>query len=742
MTPRQRCSLWIAGAALLCAGRAEAQFQKNVTQIPGGSPFNDSNTENVDFADIDLDGDWDAAFADGGDTDQDQSRLWLNQGFLQAGTIGFFTDVTSTRCPAVLHQSRDVEFVDFDNDSDVDLYVSNTSQILSQTNLWWRNNGPAPGSIGFYVDETAARWVGLGAPGSSIAPGAVIGSGGFRDWSCDCDFGDLDNDGDIDLVHSSYGGAFGGQVPTRLFLNDGSGFFTEFNPSGIQLAGGQITNGQPGIWCEGTQLANTTDATGLNCDVASTALDIDVSDIDGDLDLDILHGARQELPRMFVNRMEENAGVLTYFRDVTGAVFPAGYSSGGGHYEQEFGDFDDDGDIDVFGLNWQSSLSDEVLENDGTGTFGNMQILPSSESDDNEGDFFDYDSDGDLDLLIANFSGQERLYQNTDGQGTYVLTTGQLPSENSSSLDADAADVDGDGDYDAFIANDNHAPNVFFKNLNDVADTHAPKLYRLEHAPDRNVGPAPTVVRVQVYDNASYYTTWYADTQLEVQVNGGAVQTFAMQSSQGQIFRGEIPGNLAGFITYRAVSTDEHGNTGTTPYLSYVAGGTLGLSYCFGDGSLPTPCPCALPDTVPSPSGEAGHGCANSFNMAGAKLTAIGTTLPDTVQFQCHVSSNYVGFAFLAKGDASNAAGVASSDGIRCFDGAIVRFGSHYAATNGAPQGYWTYPNNVQTTPVSIATAQASGQSAHYQLFYRNAAVGFCNPSTANLSNAIEIPWP
>ena len=39
--------------------------------------------------------------------------------------------------------------------------------------------------------NTTGCWIGLGGPGSSIAPGEVLGAGGFIDFSCDCDFADL-----------------------------------------------------------------------------------------------------------------------------------------------------------------------------------------------------------------------------------------------------------------------------------------------------------------------------------------------------------------------------------------------------------------------------------------------------------------------------------------------------------------------------------------------------------------------
>ena len=53
-------------AAGAFAGSANAQiFIDNQSAIPSGNPANNSYSENVDFGDVDLDGDWDAVFADG-----------------------------------------------------------------------------------------------------------------------------------------------------------------------------------------------------------------------------------------------------------------------------------------------------------------------------------------------------------------------------------------------------------------------------------------------------------------------------------------------------------------------------------------------------------------------------------------------------------------------------------------------------------------------------------------------------
>jgi len=718
--------LALLGLAAMGGAASGQTFVENTTSIPQGSPGNQSTTDNVDFADVDGDGDWDAAFADGGDQGNDQNRLWINQG--PGPGTGDFVDETAVRCPSVLDQSRDVEFVDFDGDGDPDLYFANVASVSNQSSRWWHNVGG-----GFYADETATRWVDLGEAGSSIPPTHVMPSGGFIDFSGDGDFADLDNDGDLDLFHSSYGGVYSGLTPSRVFLNDGAGYFREFNPSGFQLPGTTIFDGDPGLWCEGVQQADTTNSDGSFCDVASTPEDIDLADVDGDFDIDVLHGARREDPRLFQNRLEENGGALG-FRDVTGASFPANYALGTGHYEQEMGDLDGDGDLDIFGLNWNGAggFHDTTLENDGSGVFVNQVVLASSSSDDEEGDFLDYDNDGDLDLYVANFSGQDRLYRNeNDGGAGFSFThlPNALPALAGITKDADACDVDGDGDYDLFTAKEPGAANEFIENVTQIPDLHGPRIPLVEQAPDRAPGPEPTVIRAHVYDNAPYYVTWYNPTELSYSVDGGSPQVVPMRSSGGQVFRGEIPGGIVGSVDYFVASRDAYGNSGQSTTLMFSSGGSgeAGTPVCFGDGTGGT-CPCGN-------TGGAGEGCANSSGAGGA-LSASGSASVSAADLLLHgvqLPATSPGLYFQGEAVVNGGSGVLFGDGLRCAGGHVTRLGVVVASA-----GQSTYPA-VGQDPVAVRGGATAGDTRYYQLWFRDPG-GPCGDSF-NTTSALRVDW-
>ena len=60
----------------------------------------------------------------------------------------------------------------------------------------------------------------------------------------------------------------------------------------------------------------------------------------------------------------------------------------------------------------------------------------------------DVDGDGDLDLVLGNDNGQDRLYLN-DGSGTFTdVTAANMPTDSDATYDVALGDVDGDGDVD------------------------------------------------------------------------------------------------------------------------------------------------------------------------------------------------------------------------------------------------------------------------------------------------------
>ena len=444
---------------------------------------------------------------------------------------------------------------------------------------------------------------------------------------------------------------------------------------------------------------------------------------------------------MFQNRFAENGGVLAY-RDVSGSAFPAGYSTGNGHYEQEMGDQDGDGDIDIYGLNWLAAFGfdDIVLKNNGAGVFGSQVTLSGSNADDNEGDYFDYDNDGDLDLFIANFSGQEKVYRN-GGTGTYTLqSTGTVvPSDSTITLDADCADVDNDGDVDVFVANDANQVEWYLKNTTTANDTFAPTIPRLEQAPNRTAGAAPTVVRFWSNDNQAYYVQAYYTARVDVSVNGGPVTSYSAKTQWGQQFRVAIPGSLVGTITYQAFVTDRDGNTGSSAVRTYTATGAASpmTSYCSPGLAGVLACPCA------NPASGADKGCDNSSSTGGAVLSATGSAslAADTVVFTTS-GEKPTATSIVLQGTSTSATGVVFGQGIRCVAGSLKRLYVKNASGGSitAPAGA---DPSVSARSSALGDPLTPGLTRYYAVYYRDPIVlgGCAAASTFNITQSGSIAW-
>jgi hypothetical protein len=561
-------SMSAAGLAALCSSASaqltDLQPGRNFTAV---QTFGADRTENLDAGDVDNDGDLDVGTGNGGDGGDQLARLFINNG---AGT---FTDQTSTRFAGLPPQgARDIEFMDVENDGDLDVYVSNHTNggaSAGQVSRFLINKGGLQlGSVGFYQDETATRW---GALTSVPATDQVCGgcnAGPWRDFSCDCDFGDLDDDGHIDLFHSSYGPGIGGTRDSRVFLNDGGGVFNEHWP-----------------WADPA------------ADIKTHTIDLDLADFDGDFDIDVFMSSRDSQARVFMNNTYGPAGP-TMFQDVTQSAlldFGAGSGGIGSNYEAEYGDVDGDGDFDVWVKNYDSVV-DRLLRNNGVshGAFGftkmNAWIVGDPQIDENEIDFGDYDNDGDLDAFVANFAGENYLYQSglaqgldPETQGLYHRTGGggslaaaflELPGNfnGGTSLDGEWADLDNDGDLEILLGNDSNQGNWMFRNILGVPDTHAPAFYKVTVQGNKANG-TDTVIHAAIRDNGpgEYLTndfTW----RLVYTVDGGSPVTVPLVGQSGSQARGVIPAQTEATVAYHVEVTDLAGNTGISGTTSFVQG--------------------------------------------------------------------------------------------------------------------------------------------------------------------------
>ena len=169
-----------------------------------------------------------------------------------------------------------------------------------------------------------------------------------------------------------------------------------------------------------------------------------------------------------------NAG-LGFFVDVTAARFPPGGGS-----SLALLDIEQDGDLDIVFASF--SEQNRLYVNDGTASYADATAahMPSNCDETHDVALGDVDGDGDLDAVFANSRGrgshQNRLYLN-DGWGTYTdATSAKMPADTDFSRAVALGDVDGDGDPDMVFANSLQQNRLY---VNDSTGTYADATARM-----------------------------------------------------------------------------------------------------------------------------------------------------------------------------------------------------------------------------------------------------------------------
>lgn len=347
------------------------------------SPLNGSGY-GVAWGDYDNDGDQDlyvSNYSFG-------SKLYRNDG----GGV-FTSPFASTTPPNDNFDGTGVAWGDYDNDGDLDLYLA---QANGQANKLFRNDGG-----GVFTDAT--NGLPLGDTGTTYGIA----------W------GDYDNDGDIDLYIANFGSA------NKLLRNDGGGVFVDAT-GGTPL--GDAGDGCGVVWGD--------------------------YDNDGDLDLYLVNGSYQ------ANKLFRNDGGGS-FSDVTGpplndALFGIGAA---------WGDYDNDGDLDLYLVNGNMGAN-KLFRNNGGGSFTDVTSGPLGDASSGYGCAWgDYDNDGDLDLYLTNGGSpsNNKLFRN-DGGGVFVDATSPILGDPSTGIGVAFGDYDNDGDIDLYVAHNYPGQNKLFRN--------------------------------------------------------------------------------------------------------------------------------------------------------------------------------------------------------------------------------------------------------------------------------------
>ncbi|MFO0547120.1 MAG: VCBS repeat-containing protein [Polyangiaceae bacterium] len=405
---------------------------------------------------------------------------------------------------------RQVAFGDIDGDGDLDVYIPSAGAVASDRLL-------VQTSPGTFSDEAASR----------LPANLASDAGATR-------MGDFDDDGDLDLVVTD-GYINDSAPPAHFYENDGSGKFTA------------------APWTVPT----TKD--GVNPD------DVDLGDVDGDLDLDLLINFHNGQNSLWLN---DGAGNFT---DASSKLPPLDGSAL--HYGPALCDVDGNGSLDLFVDNAGGDYLEEFALNDGAGTFTDStdQITGNTPgADDNIVSCVDVDDDGDFDIVIGSLGTRERVFRNDAGSFGVIPNAFDGP-QTDPTLWMEFGDLDGDKRPDAFTAQGEGNPQierVYFANAAVAADTHAPRVIQVE-VPTFSPS-ASAVVRFRLSDNT---VTDEGPRLARAWIKVGATEVDA-HFMGGDLFRAVAPATDA--ASFDVCATDLAGNSACETHTAMTGEGGAG----------------------------------------------------------------------------------------------------------------------------------------------------------------------
>jgi MYXO-CTERM domain-containing protein len=517
-----RHTFWILGAlaTALISTSAGAAPWRNVTD----SALRESTggwTNKTDLADVDGDGRVDILFANGSAYNQpdeeQQSGVWRNTGNDDDGNPTFENisdavlgdDVGFTR----VFKGRDVN-----GDGHIDLLVGNTYETQSRLYLGLGN--------GRFEEHT------------ELLPKVNASIG-------DLEVGDIDNDGDLDIVLADWGL----DGPGTKLLDP----FTA--PGGKMLVWRNELNGSARKFVDATRSTMPADV------LVAWAWELELVDVDADFDLDVMASSKVGKG----SALFRNDGTRFVHDEAALPAFTNNYD-----FEPMFLRLpgEDRSRMAVVTINDgeqvapdnQFDLREHIFVTDDRGNFRDAtdELWPDEHNagrDDNMVVTLDFDSDGDPDFLIGALGAEaDRLHVNDiDDTGGFRLVERTGLDDTPGTLGIELADLNGDGKLDVVQSQGELAdPEQVWVGDEIAADTAEPIIEAVRTLDGE-------IVQARIHDNKSPSRVHdWKSVAVKWTIDGEAQADVAMRWTGEFYWRAELLGE--GEIAFQVCAVDAAGN--------------------------------------------------------------------------------------------------------------------------------------------------------------------------------------